>query len=101
MGYLGLQNQDPGAAEIMLYFPGSTPIRQITNNEYDDIDPDISWDFTGGKVTLCWSGQCGPDNTFEIFTLGPKAPMRLTDNDFNDENPKNWGTLHRLERAAQ
>src|SRR5690606_19439857 len=57
-----------------------------------DLHPDISWDSTGGKVTLCWQGRCGPGNKSEIFTLGPKGPLRLTDNDFDDEFPINWGT---------
>lgn len=84
--------QVPDDIEIMLYFPGSTPIRQVTNNDYDDIHPDISWDSTGGKVTLCWQGRCGPGSKSEIFTLGTKSPLRLTDNDFDDEYPINWGT---------
>jgi hypothetical protein len=82
----------PAKEEIMLYYPGLTPIRQITDNDFTDTNPDLSWDTAGAKPTLCWQTLCGPDNTSEIFTLGPKAPLRLTDNAYDDKEPKNWGT---------
>ena len=73
-------------------FPAHSPIRQVTDNDYADLYPDISWDVASEKVTLCWQGRTGPDNTFEIFTLGYKTPLRLTNNAFDDTNPKIWGT---------
>ncbi|NLH17919.1 MAG: hypothetical protein GX455_15185 [Phycisphaerae bacterium] len=78
--------------EIVLYYPGPNPIRQITNNDYDDNSPDLSWNPVSEIPTLCWKGRCGPDNTYEIFTMGFKVPLRLTDNSYEDDEPQNSGT---------
>ena len=77
--------------EVMLYGGQPRTTRQITDNDFLDGHIRISWDLGSQKVTLCWRGRCGPDDTGEIFTLGAKGPIRLTDNNYDDKGPQIWG----------
>lgn len=72
-----------GNLGIFHYNPTTDSTVQITDNEYDDIEPDIN-----NSGYMVWSGHDG--NDYEIFHFNPTTGdiLQLTDNTVDDRNPK-------------
>jgi cysteine-rich repeat protein len=68
-----------GDFEIFLYT--GTTVVQLTNNDYDDVEPDIAGDH------VVWRGFPEDPAEGEIFHYDGTASERVTDDDLGDEEP--------------